>query len=256
MPTIEIDGFHLYYESQGKGTPLVFAHGVGGNHASWFNQVPVFSESYQTVVFDHRGFGNSRDVEGGPGRSRFVGDLEALLDHLEIEKTILVAQSMGGTTCTAFTVEHPERVSALVLADTVLGLELPEPIATEYERVRKAGDGLGQLERVLGPGTRNNEPVISSLYLEIASFNMVDRHTLSGRSASHTVDELAAAGVPIQFIVGTDDVLAPPHIVRAVHELVPGSYYKEVPGSGHSVYFEDPKAFNETIVTFLSAVLT
>ena len=97
------DGVKLYFEEVGEGTPIVFAHGVGGNHASWFYQVAPFSENYQTVVFDHRGFGNSRDP-GGPGRSRFVEDLHALLDHLAIEKAVLVAQSMGGGTCSVFTV--------------------------------------------------------------------------------------------------------------------------------------------------------
>ena len=69
MATVEIDGFSLYYEVEGEGEPLVFAHGVGGNHAHWFNQIAYFSRHYQTIVFDHRGFGNSRDP-GGPGRSR------------------------------------------------------------------------------------------------------------------------------------------------------------------------------------------
>ena len=90
MATVEIDGFSLYYEVEGDGEPLVFAHGVGGNHAHWFNQIAYFSRHYQTIVFDHRGFGNSRDP-GGPGRSRFVDDLKALLDHLGIDRATLVA---------------------------------------------------------------------------------------------------------------------------------------------------------------------
>src|SRR5687767_11320806 len=74
MPT------ELYYEVHGEGRPVVFAHGMGGNHASWFQQVPVFAQHHMVVTFDHRGFGNSREVEGGADRSRFVGDLKDLLD--------------------------------------------------------------------------------------------------------------------------------------------------------------------------------
>ena len=58
MATIDVDGFSMYYETEGSGEPVVFAHGVGGNHASWYNQVPAFAGRYQTIVFDHRGFGN------------------------------------------------------------------------------------------------------------------------------------------------------------------------------------------------------
>src|SRR4051794_27582915 len=126
MATLRIDGFELYYEVHGEGYPLVFAHGVGGNHASWFNQIPAFTDRYKMVVFDHRGFGNSRDAANGPGRSRFVADLLALFDHLKIEQAGVIAQSMGGGTCSHFTWKHPERVKALVLADTLVGLKLPE----------------------------------------------------------------------------------------------------------------------------------
>ena len=108
MATVNIDGFELFYAEEGNGTPVVFAHGVGGNHASWYNQVAAMSGRYRTIVFDHRGFGNSRDP-GGPSRSRFIEDLRALLDHLGIERAALVAQSMGGGTCAGFTVRYPER---------------------------------------------------------------------------------------------------------------------------------------------------
>ena len=252
MATVNIDGFGLYYEDYGEGEPVVFAHGVGGNHASWYNQVVAFREQYRAIVFDHRGFGNSRDVAGGPGRSRFVEDLRALLDHLGIEKTVLVAQSMGGGTCTGFTAKYPERVRALVLADTVLGMKLPEAIAAENAVIRDANESLGQLERVLGVKTRENEPELTQLYAQIASFNMVNRHTAGGEfGPGVTPEDLAATGVPILLIVGSDDVLAQPQIISAVHKLMPGADLVEVPDAGHSVYFEAPAAFNEAVFAFL-----
>ena len=51
----------IRYWSEGEGETLVFAHGVAGNHASWYQQVPVFSRAYRVVTFDHRGFGGSPD---------------------------------------------------------------------------------------------------------------------------------------------------------------------------------------------------
>ena len=251
MATIGLNGFELYYEVQGSGRPVIFAHGVGGNHAHWFNQAAFFSEYYQVVVFDHRGFGNSRDP-GGPGRSRFVEDLRALMDHLGLEKATLVAQSMGGGTCVGFTAAYPERVEALVLADTVTGLELPEPIASAYAKILEAAESLGQLERVLGEGTRTNNRALAQLYAAMTSFNMVNRHTVAGSFGSGcSPEQLAATGVPILWLVGTEDVLATPRIVSAVHSLTPGSRFIEVPAAGHSVYFEAPDQFNAAVVDFL-----
>lgn len=254
MATVSIDGFHLYYEIHGDGFPLVFAHGVGGNHASWYNQVPALSRSYQLVVFDQRGFGNSRDVADGPGRSCFVEDLRALLDHLGIERAVLVAQSLGGGTCTGFTVKYPARVAALVLADTILGLALPPSLEPLRAEAARRTEGLSQLERVLGPTFRQREPALSVLYVQLASFNTVNRATLAGSFAGHSLDELAATGVPILFLAGSEDVLFPPSLIAAVSRLVPGSRYVEVPEAGHSVYFEAPDAFNDTVVRFLDDV--
>ena len=251
MATVEIDGFQLYYEVHGEGEPLVFAHGVGGNHAHWFNQIAFFGERYQTIVFDQRGFGNSRDP-GGPGRTRFVEDLRVLLDHLGLDRVTLVAQSMGGGTCLGFTAAYPERVKALVLADTVIGFKLPEALAAENAISRKAGESLSQLERVLSKATRENNKSVALMYMEMTSFNLVNRHTAGGSFGDGcTPEALAAMGMPVLFLVGSEDVLAPPAIVRQLQPLVLGSQYVEIEGPGHSVYFEAPDAFNQTVLAFL-----
>ena len=255
MPALRIGSFELYYEVHGHGFPLVFAHGVGGNHASWFHQIPAFAGGYKMVLFDQRGFGNSRDAPDGPGRSRFVEDLAALLDHLEISKAALVAQSMGGGTCANFTVRYPKRVQALVLADTLVGMKLPEAIRQRVAAVEKAMDGRSQLERVLGETFRKRDAAGSELYAALASFNSVNRKTLPGTFGEGcTPEQLAATGVPILFMAGQEDVLYPPDIVADVHQLVKGSRYTELPQAGHSAYFENPAAFNQAVLHFLAEV--
>jgi 3-oxoadipate enol-lactonase len=256
MATLRIDGFELYYEVHGQGFPLVCAHGVGGNHASWYNQIPVFSRQHRMVVFDHRGFGNSRDAANGPGRSRFVADLAALLDHLDIRKAALIAQSMGGGTCLGFTAKYPERVCALVMADTLMGLKLPPALQQRAAAVTKATENLTQKERVLGPSFIQREPALSELYVQLASFNMVNRKTLPGSFGEGcTPEQLAATGVPTLFLVGKEDVLFPPDLVADVRAMVAGSRYVELPQAGHSAYFETPAAFNDAVLGFLRLAL-
>jgi pimeloyl-ACP methyl ester carboxylesterase len=244
-------GTDLYYEMQGNGPALVLAHGLGGNHASWFNQVPFFARWFQVVTFDHRGFGNSRDAQGGADRSRFVDDLKELLDDLGIAKTALVAQSMGGGTCATFTVLHPDRVTALVLADTLVGITIPESLRVRMDAVRNATSELPQLERVLSTGFRRREPVLTHLYTELNNFNKGARESLRGNLPGVTVEQLSAVNIPVLFLVGTKDILFPPDLVRSIHELIPGSEYHEIADSGHSVYFEKPHRFNETVFNFL-----
>src|SRR6266568_4905645 len=109
------DGFRLYYEDTGGSGPTVlFLHGAGGNHLSWWQQVPGFAEEYRCVTMDQRGFGQSPDVPGGPGPAAL-----ALLDHLQIAQAALVAQSMGGWSSVGAAVRAPKRFWAIVLANTV-----------------------------------------------------------------------------------------------------------------------------------------
>lgn len=253
MPYVETRGSRLYYEVHGKGPPVLLAHGVGGNHASWFRQIPSFSTRYQVITFDHRGFGNSTDPDE-LGRSAFVDDIAALLDALEIDRLVLVGQSMGGGSVAAFTCAYPERVRALVHCDSLADADLPQPLAAAMKAHNAATDGLTQIERVLGPTTIANDPEASLLYLQLASFNKVDRRTLKGKSTPWTPAALGATGVPILFVVGEEDVIFPAEMIRAVHEQAPGSKYAEIPNAGHSAYFEQAEAFNRVVLEFLDGL--
>jgi 3-oxoadipate enol-lactonase len=250
MPYVAAGRSQLYYEVHGEGPPVVLAHGVGGNHASWFNQVPTLSKRYRTIVIDHRAFGNSDDVEG-IGRSAYVDDLALLLDELNLSRVFLVGQSMGGGTCAAFTCRWPERVRALVHADSLAGAVLPPPFDDQLAKVNAETWGLTQAERVLGPVIRERSPEQTFLYLQIASFNSVGLKTVKGEATQWTPAELAASGVPVMFVVGEHDVIFPPPLIRALHEAVPGSRLEMIPVAGHSAYFEAHEAFNAVLLDFL-----
>ncbi|CAG9243237.1 Pimeloyl-ACP methyl ester carboxylesterase [Paraburkholderia unamae] len=254
MPYLSIDNSRIYYESHGQGVPLVLLHGVGGNHASWFHQIEAWSRRYRLIAPDARGFGNSTDTEG-LGRSAFTSDLEALLDHLELNRVAIIAQSMGGGTAVDFTCRHPERVAALVLADTLVWLEPAETMAAPFKKVQENTAALSQSERVLGETFRRAEPALSELYLRIASFNHYTFKTLTGEQQRYRPDAIAQSGVPACFVVGSEDVLFPPQLMRQAWERVPGAQWIELPRAGHSAYFETPAAFNRNVGTWLDTCL-
>ena len=82
MPTEQLNGIELHYEEYGAGPPIVFLHGAGGGaQIGWFQQIPHFERHYRCIVIDHRGFGSSTDPDK-EGPTRFVDDLEELLDRL------------------------------------------------------------------------------------------------------------------------------------------------------------------------------
>jgi pimeloyl-ACP methyl ester carboxylesterase len=111
-------GVLIYYEVTGSGPPIVFAHGLGGNHMSWFQQVARFAPRFTCVTFAHRGFHPSSWLADGPDPAEYAGDLAALIDHLGFSEVRLVGQSMGGWTVLEYALANPDKVKALVLSST------------------------------------------------------------------------------------------------------------------------------------------
>ena len=255
MPFAAINGIELYYESHGEGPAIVFLHGAAGNHMSWWQQLPAFTGRYRCITIDHRGFGRSRD-ESGESAARFVDDLAALLDELAIERTALVAQSMGGRTALGFTVLHPDRVSALVLADTSAGVVWPQ-LEQRMQALRAERDdpSLPLQVRALGARFQQRHPERAFLYRSLTELNPPDAADGARGASLHmrpTRDDLAALDVPTLFIVGSEDQLTAPEVMRELHGVTPGSALIEVPGCGHSVYFEAPEVFNAAVLDFIA----
>lgn len=251
MPILTIGSSELYYDDHGEGPAIVLAHGVGGNHAAWHQQTPVLANSYRVITFDHRGFGRSTDVEGS-GRAAFADDLLALLDHLRIQQAVLVGQSMGGGTCVTFTALHPDRVLALVLASSLHAIRETEDVSALMDAARAATSGLPQLDRVLDPEFRLAHPDRAALYSALSGFNRTDRHSLTGAWPVTVAPDTVGAGRPVLLIAGTRDPLFPVEAVRRVQAAIPGSLLVEV-DAGHSVFFERPVEFNDSLLSFLRA---
>src|SRR5436190_4144123 len=167
------DGFRLYYEDTGGDAPtVVFLHGAGGNHLSWWQQVPVFAEEYRCVTVDQRGFGQSPDTPGGPGPAALAADAIALLDHLRISRVAVVAQSMGGWAAVGAAVQAPERFWAVVMANTVGNLTNAE-IAALRQKLADASPPRPAVlwQAALGETFRKAHPVRTFLYAQIAGLN-------------------------------------------------------------------------------------
>jgi len=254
MPLAKINGIDLYYEVHGEGPALLLAHGGGGSHLSWWQQVPVLAQHFRCVTFDHRGFGFSRDLPDGPGPKAFVEDLKQLLDHLGIEKAALAGQSMGGWTVLGFTSLYPNRVAALILCDTTAGMDDPEVIREQASLRETTKGGLAQvLTRAYASDFPRREPLRHFLYQEISGLNLHIPSNLLPllMGLRHKVDSIVENRTPTMLIVGAEDALAPPQVMELMARRIPQARFVKVPGAGHSVYFEKPDEFNERVSGFL-----
>jgi 3-oxoadipate enol-lactonase len=255
MPFAKVNGIELYYEEHGEGPALVFAHGAGGNHLSWWQQVPVFAKDFRCITFDHRGFGFSRELPNGPGPKAFADDLAGLLDHLKIERAALASQSMGGWTSLGFANIMPERVAALALCDTMAGVDDPEVIE-EMKRHGAPRGGLAEvLTRVYAEDYPNREPIKAFLYRQISTLNHHVPPDLvpAMMNLRFSVDPVVTRRIPTMVLVGEQDALTTPRLMELIARRISHSRFVKVPGAGHSVYFERPDEFNRALTDFLRA---
>jgi 3-oxoadipate enol-lactonase len=268
MPFAPVNGTEIYYEDHGNGFPVVFAHGAGGNHLSWWQQVPAFSRRYRCITFDHRGWGLTPDP-AGTGPAAFVDDLEALLGHLGIVEAALVGQSMGGYTCLLFALAQPGRVRGLVMANTFAGMRREVWLAAG-EELRAGAHGIWERRRSEGVkralardfSARNRH--LAFLYKEIRLLNESGPNRLDAAAqvarlralertpeTSATASALAAVDFPVLFVGGEHDEVMPAGLMEVAASLVPGSRMVVVPGAAHSVYFEAAETFNQIALEFL-----
>jgi pimeloyl-ACP methyl ester carboxylesterase len=255
----------LYYEMTGSGPALLFAHGLGGNHLSWWQQVGHFAPHYSCVTFAHRGFAPSSVVAGGPDAADYPGDLEALIEHLGFEDVRLVGQSMGGWTVLEYALAHPDKVKALVLSATSGTLDrrgCDRSGGGKYDAWLKDAEakisaGLAQgIHPAMGAPAAERHPALHLLYLTIDEMaGALDKEKVRAslrRTAQRTLADLKDFRVPTLLIAGGQDVVFPPFLASDVAAGLPCGESDLIPQAGHSPYFEEPATFNRLVEAFLA----
>ncbi|MCP5056428.1 MAG: alpha/beta fold hydrolase [bacterium] len=252
---LERDGERIYYEDAGEGDAVVLSHGAGGNHAIWFQQVPVFARHRRVITWDHRGFGRSTALGGAAAPAVSADDLFALLDHLGIGRADLVGQSMGGWTSLLAALQEPARVRRLVLANTPGGIQTPQLDAAWKELGAGSLDAPEALGRhpALAESLTERRPELAYLYQMLSRFGEPDLGKMALDLITTKVGrpQLADLSCSVLFTAGDEDGLFSPELIRATAALVPGARVEEFSDTGHSPYFERPEAWNEIVGEFL-----
>lgn len=107
----------LYYEDFGTGSPMVFTSSGNASHSMWQGQVAHFARSHRTITYDWRGTGGSSKPSGGYSGEAATADLLALVRDVAGEPAVLVGHGMGAHVSLMASVQCPELVRGLVLAN-------------------------------------------------------------------------------------------------------------------------------------------
>jgi len=255
----------IYYEVTGEGSAIVFAHGLGGNQLSWWQQLAHFSARHTCVAFAHRGFTPSSAVPGANAPDAYADDLAALIDELKLPDVRLVAQSMGGWTCLEYALRHPARVKALVMACTSGAIDpasAPGFGKAEFDAWSKRAGKLNAAMEARGVypagGERlaREQAALALLYRQINQLTADDfRAAVRGRIRAMRVQPsslLAKLPMPVLFLNGEEDTVFPSPAGPGLAKSAPRGRHASVPQAGHSVYFERAAEFNRIVEEFIA----
>src|SRR4028118_1351057 len=167
MSVARVRGIELAYEVAGEGSPVVLLHGFPFNRTLWCEQVDAIREHHRVITVDLRGHGETSATQDPATMEEMARDVAALLDELGIAaRVVLGGLSMGGYVALAFTRLFPERVHALVLADTRPQADTDEARLTREETAaRVLNEGMhtladDMLPKLLAPSTLAERPEI------------------------------------------------------------------------------------------------
>src|SRR5687767_6886007 len=117
MPLAELGDITLHYKERGDGDPVIGIMGFALDQRFWATQIPAVTPTHRFITFDNRGLGRS-SRNSPTSIEEMADDTVRLLDHLDIDKTVVFGVSMGGAVAQRVVLKYPDRVSALILAVT------------------------------------------------------------------------------------------------------------------------------------------
>ncbi|MGW7243689.1 alpha/beta fold hydrolase [Streptomyces sp. NPDC054804] len=247
MPFADSDGTSIYYERHGSGPAILLAHGSGGHHAAWWQQVAALREEFTVVTVDLRGFGKSDSAMAEFDGQDFPADVVAVLDQEDLTDAMLVGQSIGSVAALRAGLLRPERVSSVVLGHSLGGISHPElrelAAADRAEAVK-----LPVIDRLLTKSFQRERTDLTLLFQQMGTFNVARMQDLRNLDTDgSSLEEIQDSGVRVAFLAGEKDAVLSVKTVTRAHELLPGSHLEIVPGAPHSMYWETPQPYNAAV---------
>jgi pimeloyl-ACP methyl ester carboxylesterase len=203
----------------------------------WEHQIPDFTAAgYRFIAYDRRAEGNALD------------DLEALAEHLGLDRFHLVGTAAGGIVAVDYALSHPEKLRSLVVANSIVGVQ-DEEYLEMTRRLRPAPEfnAIPAEIRELGPSYRAANPAGTKRWKELAQHS-----SLQPTRNRITFAALETIQVPTLLITGDADLYTPPSVLRLFAARFPKCESVVIPECGHSAFWEQPEPFNRAVLDFIT----
>jgi 3-oxoadipate enol-lactonase len=254
----------IYYESTGRGVPVLLVMGLGMSAAGWWRTVPVLSERLSVLTFDNRGVGRSAHPPGPYSLQQMADDAVAVLDAAQVKRAHVYGISMGGMIAQEIALRHPDRLRALVLAATSPGgphAAGPDEATIDFLRRRPS---MPREEGVWASvpytySTRTRERHAPRIGEDIALRLSVEvdpagyEAQLAAAWEHDAIGRLSQIAAPTLVMHGTEDRMVPVANARLLADAIPGARLRLLEGAGHLFTTDDLEADHE-VLQFLVAM--
>ncbi len=250
MQKININRIELAYERRGSGTPLVLLHGFPLDHHTWDFVAPLLEGTFDLILPDLRGFGQSTTVDEMHTLDAFASDIEGLLDHLGIQKAAVTGHSMGGYVALAFAQLYPDRIRGLGLVSTQTLSDPPDRKEGRYKSAAEVAEkGTSGVVDTMTPKFTSDES------LQRSARKIMERQKPAAyigalKAMAERMDTsslLASATYPVVIIHGDKDSIIPVDRAREAKSALPDAHFVELPGVGHLPMMEAVKETAEAL---------
>jgi len=253
----KLPGVSIWYcDTGGIGVPVIFLHAATGSSRVWAYQIPAFTaHGYRVITYDRRGWGRSvADLEAEqPGTA--ADDLNALLNHLRIDRLHLLGTAAGAIVALDYALSFPHRLRSIVVANTIGGVQ-DEDYLELGRRTRPSPqfDALPPEFRELGPSYRASNPEGTRRWSELEKVSRPQGAQAPAQKMRNriTFALLETITVPMLLLTGDADLYMPPAILRLFAARIKTSESVIIPEAGHSAYWEQPEIFDRTVLEFLA----
>ena len=272
------DGVTLYYETHGKGVPILLLSGGPGFSSEYMLPIAQHLENrYRAVLLDQRGTGKSL-LETYDATTldhkKLVADIEALRRALKVDKLTLVGHSWGGILSMMYAAAHPDHVRALVLIDsggpTIAGVAkftANHTARMTEEDTKHVAEGYANLQKdhkaaLLEITRARTPPYFHDRAKAIVFANALNEDSFNDKMFWAVVGQLNGAfdlrpglqivNVPVLIIHGKSDPL---ESAQEVHDALAGSRVEMIDDAGHFPWAEQPDAVYRALDDFLRKVV-
>jgi pimeloyl-ACP methyl ester carboxylesterase len=263
MPTVKVGDINMYYETHGRGDPLVLIPGHGIDCTTdYFRQIPGLAKNYRVIAIDNRGSGLSDKPDMSYTMEMMAKDVAGLLAALDVHRAHVCGHSMGGMIAQHLALNYPQMTASLILVCTTCSTTehsvapdqavlagLFDTQGTPEERIRRL------VPSVFTQEFARTEPAVIERFVGLAVKHYPPDFVLARNGEAmmmHNVyDRLPQVSVPALVIGAAEDKVIPVENSRILASRIPGAESIILERVGHMVTVELAEAVNKAVLDFL-----